>query len=1290
MLKKRISKIVFILACIITLIMPYTSTVLAATLTHEDVKTELQVLIMHEGGPEASGTLTESQQQFYDTQPHGYKIGETTIYKIIAKADMEYQNVFYCLNATKSFPGVTSSGLNSLEYTNVADLKDPTDSDVKALHLSAEYSNDEPTWTSNYKALMWLVDNMYLEKETPEQKDDYLAKAFKDYDGSDIDTVKALLTDDDIDVVQQYAIWYFTNHDTDKYAKDNLQAVTLSTMLNPNEFNSYNNLNAEYAERQDMAAYLFKYLIESAQAGVSDEVTYPSMAQTTQPNLSEIEKEGYYVVGPFKVNNGTASETEYSLKLLDQNNVEIPREDYEILIEGEQNFSDKNVNEIFDKQYYVYIPESNKTITSVNLELSYTSYETKASLWINPTETEGNKVYQPVTLLTREKTPHKADKSYQIDRRTADLALRKYIVKVNNDVINRNPTVDVTGLKEETSKTAEYKHAKNPIKVSVGDTVLYEIRVYNESDIDANATVIVDALPNGLEYIEESEINQTYGWEKISEGNNRTVYSTNYLSTEDHTIKGFDKQNDDTLDSDYVQIECRISENALASAILTNIAEIENDDIDDRDSIPGNNDYIDNDYDSSNYTGDNNNQQDLTDDDYFYKGREDDDDFEKVEVEGKIFDLNLKKFITRVNNSAPNPSREPSVDVTGLKDGSSVDAKYTTKKTPVVVEKGDIVTYTIRVYNEGELAGYAEEVADYIPEGLGFLVNYITNVDNYWLIPEGSNTIKLNTIENGTKNLSIEDFNGVKSLDEVEILPGLSKITSTKLKYSSVDNKNLIDGFDKENGTKLDYKDIQVTCIVLKDDLQNNSFRNVAEITKDLDENGKDVIDRDSTPDSIDVDKYPEGTQDDDDYEDLTTEPKEFDLSLQKFITKVQDQSINDREPQVVVTTDGKIKFTVSNNAKEPLKVENGNTIIYTIRVYNEGNIAGYAKEVSDNLPEGLEFLIDNDTNKKYEWKLYDKDGNETKDLSQAVTVKTNYLSKERSEERKENNLIEPFNPNADISNNKDNLNPDYRDIQIAFKVVEQAVKGQQRVIKNIAEITDDEDENGNPVDDVDSTPGNKKDDEDDIDDEEVYVKYFDLSLQKDLTKIIITENGTTREISVSSTDGLQKVEIHRKKINSTTVKFVYNITVKNEGEIAGYATEITDYIPEGLEFIQSENSQWTPISSNVITTNALAETKLEPGQTASVQVVLKWINGENNFGSKVNVAEISEDKNDSGTPDIDSTPDNRVPTEDDIDNAEVVLSISTGTAPTYITLTTIVLVIMSVGIVLIKKYVLM
>ena len=136
---------------------------------------------------------------------------------------------------------------------------------------------------------------------------------------------------------------------------------------------------------------------------------------------------------------------------------------------------------------------------------------------------------------------------------------------------------------------------------------------------------------------------------------------------------------------------------------------------------------------------------------------------------------------------------------------------------------------------------------------------------------------------------------------------------------------------------------------------------------------------------------------------------------------------------------------------------------------------------------------------------------------------------------------------------------------------------------------------------------------------------------------------------------------------------------------------EIKDYIPEGLEFVADDNTGWYKITDNVVATDALANTLLKAnGGTASVNITLKWVNGENNLGKKTNVAEISADDNEFKSPDVDSTPDNRVPDEDDIDNAPVILSISTGSSTNHhYGLVVTVSVIMITGIALIKKYVL-
>ena len=76
-------------------------------------------------------------------------------------------------------------------------------------------------------------------------------------------------------------------------------------------------------------------------------------------------------------------------------------------------------------------------------------------------------------------------------------------------------------------------------------------------------------------------------------------------------------------------------------------------------------------------------------------------------------------------------------------------------------------------------------------------------------------------------------------------------------------------------------------------------------------------------------------------------------------------------------------------------------------------------------------------------------------------------------------------------------------------------------------------------------------------------------------------------------------------------------------------------------------------------------------------------------MGEKVNIAEISEDYNDYGVPDRDSTPDNQREGEDDIDDAPVLLSVSTGQVRIYFTLGFVILITMASGLILIKKFVL-
>ena len=839
-----------------------------------------------------------------------------------------------------------------------------------------------------------------------------------------------------------------------------------------------------------------------------------------------------------------------------------------------------------------------------------------------------------------------------------DLALRKYITQVNGENVanTRVPVIDTTSLT--TGTTASYKHRKDPVAVTTGDKVIYNLTIYNEGQKPGRATKLQDQLPTGLVF--NRVVSGNFELDSYSETDN--LLKLRRTSNTDN----LDAYNGTTLDSETIQIECTVTAVPTnKEQILTNVAwiseeydaesnvTITNEENADRDSVPGTHPDVNKDN-MEDYTG-NNNQEDLADEDYYYKGQEDDDDFEKLKL--VYFDLSLRKFITGRNDTTLT-NREPQVDVTHLADGTSTTATYNHPKNPIDMQRGDIVIYTIRVYNEGSMDGYANEITDYLPEELEFLPDHEINQEYEWQVSSDGRHVTT-------------DY--------------LSKAKETSSR------QNLLKAFD---GTTLDYKDVKIACKIKDTAEVGKKLTNLAEITESKDSDGNDVVDRDSETDNVEVptdedlpnykddeiDKdYVPGQEDDDDFEKVKV--VYFDLALRKFITAVDDTEITNRIPQLSMGEDGNIDY---NHTKEPVEVENGNIVTYTLRIYNEGMMAGYASKVKDDVPDGLEFLPDNEINKEYRWVL-SEDGK---------SIETDYLSKEQ-EQTEGANLIKAFDPELGITD----TNPDYRDLKIAFRVTEPNTS--DRILVNTAEISDDRDENNDPVDDIDSTPDNNNEwnEEDDLDKEFVKVKYFDLALKKWVSRAIVTNQDGSQNIIETGHTGDEdpeppaKVDLGRQDINKVTVKFEFQIKITNEGEIAGYATEVTDYIPEGLKFIQEDNPLWYPREPlngrERVGTTQLADTLLQPGESATISILLTWINDPNNMGLKTNIAEISQDDNDSDTPDIDSTPDNFTDGEDDIDDAPVMLTVALGDTQIYIGLGFVIVAMLTGGIWAIKRYVL-
>ncbi len=994
--------------------------------------------------------------------------------------------------------------------------------------------------------------------------------------------------------------------------------------------------------------------------------------------------------------------------------------------------------------------------------------------------------------------------------KTFDLALRKYITEVNGTKLEdtRVPDIDVTKLASGEATTADYKHKKYPVEVKTEDIVTYRFTVYNEGDIEGYVYSITDYLPQGLEFdaksnpeFIEAKTSGEYTAEEL-EGK-EYIYSIN---KEKNTITiskipaqgetglqpylfGLNPFDGEKLDSKSIDIKFKVSaETSANDMVLTNIATMDytsaprpqEEKIKDRDSKPENfteptaEDLLEP---LPGYKGNEENKNDLTDSKYHYKGQEDDDDFEKIIIKGTPFDLSLRKFITKLNGTElkDEKDRTPKINTSKLNTIDSTTGKkittaeYVHPKDAVTVRKGDIVTYKIRVYNEGDRNGYATEVTDYLPEGLGFLPNYTNN--SIWSIPKttdeatgkevlpegieiknlvGENGFYKDESEINKDKIKLEDFKdpitGEVPTDysQIQIVTGERAAISTKaLKEKLIKayksqkaDEDLWQQSTNDEKDGLFYQEVEITCIVLKENTYKGILKNVAEITEEYDEDGNKIEqkgdDRDSEPKNVYEDDkhtpgkeengYTPGEQDDDDFEQLQL--KYFDLALRKFITKVDGEAPEEsREPVPDVSTlidgtydrNGKKEHTATyNHPKDPLWVKNGSKVEYTIRVYNEGSEDGYAYEVSDDIPNGLVFEADDATNKAYGWVMYREmtkgDENIAKEdiieyngkkyvittkAEEATMIRTRYLEK---------TLIKAFDPETKTLS--------YADVKVVFTIKEPKDFDKDRVIINQAQITEDS------GDDEDSTP-NEWQDEDDEDIEKVRIPIFDLSLLKWVTQSVVTVDGKTtttntgfkpnKGLTESTGEGIRnnnepepiaKVELDKKKLNKTVVKFVYKIRVTNEGEIPGYATEVTDYIPEGLEFhVEDGNNKqygWVKSGDDKIVTRALETVLLNPGESKELEITFRWINSEKNLGQKINIAEISEDANDYNTDDIDSTPNNKEnpykeEQEDDDDFALVILSIKTGATQfmSYFTLITITLAIVGGGIILIKKYVL-
>ena len=352
-----------------------------------------------------------------------------------------------------------------------------------------------------------------------------------------------------------------------------------------------------------------------------------------------------------------------------------------------------------------------------------------------------------------------------------------------------------------------------------------------------------------------------------------------------------------------------------------------------------------------------------------------------------------------------------------------------------------------------------------------------------------------------------------------------------------------------------------------------------------------------------------------------TTKIEKYNLSIKKFISAIDDESINDRAPRIDISEDGKITYKLNNRIEE---ASNDQKVKYTIRMYNESDVTAKGKRIVEYIPDGLVYVPDNELNKEYGWVMYGADDQgqvyKTQNPEEAVIVVTDNLV---------NKEIKAFNKdkNSDLS---------YLDVQVIFKVDESKITSDDRMIENKVIIIP-----------------NKNDDypENDESTEKLYVKYFDLNIEKYIDQIKIkNKNGeTVKLVGESQSDQLVKVDVKSSEVKNTTIAVTYGLKVKNVGEIPGYATKLIDYIPENSKLV--DDGIWKK-EGNMVVSSALENEIINPGGSKVVKVTFEWDLSEGTLGTIVNEAKIAEYTNKFNAVDV---------TDDNNDKQEMLIAVKTG-----------------------------
>lgn len=588
------------------------------------------------------------------------------------------------------------------------------------------------------------------------------------------------------------------------------------------------------------------------------------------------------------------------------------------------------------------------------------------------------------------------------------------------------------------------------------------------------------------------------------------------------------------------------------------------------------------------------------------------------------FNLALRKVITQLKDKEGNTKEIVNEIKQTAKRNVVVNKEneeliYRHRKDPVLVEKGDIVIYTITIYNQGKEEGYATKIVDQLPgtpmTGLRLLntKEVKSTTGNIYTLEYSTATNTATFTLKRTSPKAIPAFNG-RQLSKEEIILECQVMADINTRESTIltNIAYIEEAYNKKTN--------EAVIMYENNDLQGLTspiYQNEDDTKQDGITYGDDIGYIGNTDNLTDLSQsktYYKGQKDCDDFEKLIISPKLFDLSLRQVVTEI-DGIPTEENRKITITgledlqEENSIVTTAQyNHVKTPIVVKNGSKVTYNINIYNEASIDGTASIVKSQLPIGLELNVS-----KLSTQLIDG-----KTQYYIITEKGNKYIVQYDEAK--NNITFKLDTTIEIANieafsARKTLDFDTLEFECIVQCV--ADEEQNTYLTSISYIYEQQKADGTIItdqkgEDRDSEPhtisiktakelktindigyiGNIENTSD-LEQEETYYKgeqddddfeklvilpqVFDLKLIQYVDKINKKDLGErlikvdTSKLNTTDATGEKittaEYEMEKNPVSAKSLDFVkYTFRVYNEGDYDGYVEEISSNIPEGLE----------------------------------------------------------------------------------------------------------------------------